>query len=713
MSNDQFASAWKRSTTSKSATSNDGQSDVPTSSNGAADATKKIVQSFNTEDTEKANSTDGANNPVSSKQKKGDDTETSRWNLRQWWHNLSSKKQRRYKIAGLLLGGLILLILLLGLLAFYSYVQAKQVEGNLRTAANEGRAAYTAFKTQNLPQAKVNLQNVHQSMLDGQKELGDLAWVGYVPGLKRYYEDAQAGFTAGVEGANAGLLVVEAIEPHADVLGFAGEGTFTGGTTQDRIALMLETLSQITPQLDAIAAKVDLVNEAVSAINPQDYPEDLMGYPVRSYVEQLHGAVEGAQLALTDARPVIEQLPTMAGATGERKKYLIIFQNDNELRPTGGFMTAYAVVYVEDGQVTPQKSDDIYELDQRFGNKPPIPEELGRYLTTETRWNIRDMNIDPNFASSMETMYSYYSNIRGEPDDIDGIIAVDTVLLADIVEILGPIEVPGYGTFTHETDPRCDCPQIIYALSEIIDRPTPYIREDRKGILAPMMQAIIAKTYATSRDKWPKLAELLWNSIQGRHAQFYFLDENLQHAAQSINAAGIIPEMPAEGDFLTVIDANLGGAKSNLFVEMSGEHEIQAVSDGRLTKQVELTYRNTHAASNCDLEAGLLCLNANLNNWTRWYVPKGAELIAVQGLQEGYELDTSHDDYDVIEGFFQLAPMAQAKIKVKYSVPYSLENQYRLTMQKQGGTDDFQHQILTPWGQTEFTLDKDTTVVVE
>src|SRR5690606_17949466 len=146
-------------------------------------------------------------------------------------------------------------------------------------------------------------------------------------------------------------------------------------------------------QLDAIGAKVEEMNSHVQDIDPADYPVEFSGYPVRSYVQQLHDGGAAAEVALTDFRPEIEQLPAMADA-GERQKYLIIFQNDNELRPTGGFMTAYAVVYVEDGKLTPEKSDDIYEVDQKFRNKPPIPEILGKYLTTESRWNLRDMNMD-------------------------------------------------------------------------------------------------------------------------------------------------------------------------------------------------------------------------------------------------------------------------------------------------------------------------------
>ncbi len=634
-------------------------------------------------------------------------------NLPNWWRGVSPKKRRWFKAVGITGGVLLVGITVLFLAAFTVYAQARNVQGDIQQVATEGRLAYDSFKRQNLPETDLHLSRAKEQLVKSQTSFQKMGYLKFIPVVRGYYFDGEAGLQAGLAGLEAGQLALEAIKPHADLLGFSGEGTFEGGTTEDRIGLMLETLAQITPQLDSISAKVEEMNDYAKQIDPQKYPENIAGHPVRSYVKALHDGAQAAATILTDARPAIEQLPAIAGA-GERQKYLVIFQNDNELRPTGGFMTAYAVVFVEDGKVTPEKSDDIYELDKKFSNKPPIPETLGKYLTTERYWNLRDMNIDPNFANSMADFYENYQQIRGEPKDIDGIIAVDTVLLANVVEVLGPVEVPGYGTFSAEPDPQCGgCPQIIYALSEIIDRPTPYIREDRKGILAPMMQAIIQKTYATSRDKWPLLAQLVWQSIEGRHTQMYFFDEDKQLAAQSINAAGIIPKLSQEGDYLTIIDANLGGAKSNLFTEVSGSQTVQEIANGRLRKEVELTYRNTHAASNCNLEAGLLCLNATLNNWTRWYVPKGTQVEQLVGFENEPVIDTSNQDYDVIEGFFKLNPMSQAKIRATLSVPYNLDNkEYVLSMQKQGGTDPIPFEIATPFGQTEFTLDKDITIRV-
>lgn len=628
-----------------------------------------------------------------------------------------SGKKRWWQRRGVQIGaGVTLFVLLLiagigGVVGLQVYSAAQQLKSIADQAQVEGRAVYDSFKAQNLPEAKVHLENVQAKVKEAEVVMARLSWTKALPVARTYYIDGEHGLTAALAGTQAGLKLLAAIEPHADVLGFEGEGTFAGNT-EDRVAMVLETLNQIAPQLDSIAGEITIMQENLNEINPENYPEMLRGYPVRQYILQAQSAADAAEVALNEARPALERLPIVAGAEG-RRKYLVIFQNDNELRPTGGFMTAYAVVFVENGKITAEKSDDIYELDQKFRSKPAIPEVLGKYLITESRWNLRDMNIDPNFAQSMETFYEYYQNIPGEPGDIDGIIAVDTEMLTKIVDVLGPIDVPGYGTFSTQNLAVCDCPQIIYILSEIIDRPTPYLRENRKGILAPMMQAIIAKTYATPRDKWPQLAQIAWEGVQGRHLQMYFFNEQDQLAAESVNAAGIIPNIPEGNDFLAVIDANLAGAKSNLFIETNGTQKISGVENGRLTKEVELTYRNTHPPSNCNLEAGQLCLNGLLNDWTRWYVPKGTLVEEAIGFKDGYTLDTSNPSFDIIEGFFTVSPLSQTKIRIRYSVPYTETDKYVLTMQKQGGITSIPFEITTPWGASEVVLDRDRTITIQ
>ncbi len=612
----------------------------------------------------------------------------------------------------LLIAGAFFLIFLSAVfvLGFYTYKQTKLLQAQASTLKVTGQQTYDQFKGQNLPQAEQSLIKTQEELEALKKIYLRLNFYSKIPFARKYYQDGLHGLKAGEHSLNAASISLRAITPYADVLGFEGEDSFTGGTAEDRIKVMLETLDKITPELDQIETELNAAQQEFDHIDPNDYPEQFRGIKVRQQLQTAKNTFNQTSSVLTDFRPVIEELPEIMGSTGERKKYIVMFQNDNELRATGGFLTAYAVIYIEDGKVTPEKSDDIYELDQKFNERIEIPDSLGRYLTTERYWNLRDMNISPDFKVSMDQFFKYYQEVPGEPDEVDGIIAVDTEVLTRLLEVLGPTEVPGYGTFSAQEDNRCDCPQVVYALSEIITKPTPYMRTDRKGILGPMMQAILGKTYAAPKEKWPELFQLTLESINGRHLQLYFLDEKAQLAAQNINAAGRLPDQ-VEGDFLAIIDSNLGGAKSNLFTEYEVEQYIQGPENGKLTKTVEITYKNTHAASNCNLEAGELCLNSTLPDWHRLYLPAGSELVEAQGFtQEPKQYE--EQGFKVLDGFFKLQPKSAAKIKVTYTVPYNLP-EYQLVIWKQGGIDPYETLIDVNGSQAKLTIDQDTSYQTE
>jgi hypothetical protein len=610
----------------------------------------------------------------------------------------------------ILLGLLVFLLVIAGGLALIGF-KAYQVALQLQTQGEEAKvlasASYTAFKEQNLPEAETKLKETRSKVDAMEQTYQTLSSYKNMPGIGGYYQDGEHVLNAALSGLAGAEKALAAITPYADVLGFQGEGTFAGGTAEDRIKILIETLDMVMPVFDEIIADFETAEQELAQINPNRYPESINGQVVRSRLVEVQSMAKSTISTLEEFRPVLEQLPDIAGGKGERKKYLVLFQNDNELRPTGGFLTAYAVIYIENGKVTPEKSDDIYELDKKFTKKIPIPEKLGKYLTTEKYFNMRDMNTSPDFKTSMDLFYSHYSAIKSEPDNIDGIITVDTHVLTQLVSILGPVEIPGYGTFSAEIDKRCDCPQIVYALSEIITRPTPYMRVDRKGILGPMMQAILTKTYSAGKQAWPKLFETAWVSLQGRHLQMYFMDEKAQQAAEAVNGAGrMLPPTDGE-DFLAIVNANLGGAKSNLFITYDVKQTVSTPENGKLTKTVEITYKNSRKGDNCNLEAGLLCLNSRLYDWTRLYLPAGAELIEAQGFNK--EPGTYEEaGFTVVDGFFNLEPMSSAKLVVKYSVPYTDTKTYRVKLWKQGGVSPFTTLFDVAGGEDEVLVNTDT-----
>jgi hypothetical protein len=174
---------------------------------------------------------------------------------------------------------------------------------------------------------------------------------------------------------------------------------------------------------------------------------------------------------------------------------------------------------------------------------------------------------------------------------------------------------------------------------------------------------------------------------------------------ENLGAAG--RRQPEENtDFIAIVDANLGGAKSNLFTNYEVEQYVKGPQNGKIIKTVEITYRNTREADNCNLEAGELCLNSTLDDWHRLYLPAGTELIKAQGFSEEPK-QYEELGFHVIDGFFKLEPKAAAKIKLEYSVPYQ-ENEYRLKIWKQGGIDPFETLIDVNGNQTELTINQDT-----
>jgi len=599
-----------------------------------------------------------------------------------------------------------LVIVLGGLMAFQVYTVAQELKSQAQEVEILARGSYDAFKAQNLPETEAKLQQVQDKFQGVKATYQKLSFYGKIPIIGAYYQDGENALIAAEHGIAAGLKGSKAITPYADVLGFKGEGTFAGGTAENRIKILIETLDKVEPVFDEIIGELTLANEALAKINPQRYPVSFQNKEVRPKLMAIQKTSADSLQMIGEFKPVIQQLPSIAGGKGQRRKYLVLFQNNNELRPTGGFLTAYAVIYVEDGKVALEKSDDIYELDKKFAKKIAIPVELGKYLTTEKYFNLRDMNISPDFKISMDQFFENYQTIKSEPSNVDGIIAIDTEVLKKLVAILGPIEIPGYGTFSAEIDKRCDCPQIVYALSEIITKPTPYLRADRKGILGPMMQTILNKAYGAPKQLWPQLFEMAWQSLEGRNIQMYFMNEQDQAAALAVNAGGRMLA-PANGkDFLAIVDANLGGAKSNLFVDYEVKQVVSKPENGQLTKTVEITYRNTRKGDNCNLEAGLLCLNSTLHDWNRLYLPAGTKLIEAKGYTKTAKT-YEENGFVVVDGFFNLEPLGTAKLIFTYTVPYADADNYEVTLWKQGGIDQIQVLMDVEGGEEQLTLVKD------
>lgn len=549
-----------------------------------------------------------------------------------------------------------------------------------------------AMKEQNVEKASVELATTKKDLTETQKNLNSLFYLRFVPLANWYYNDADHLVKAGLLGIDSAIITVDSIKPYADVLGLKGQGTFTSGSAEDRIKTAVLTLGKITPQIDKISASLVEMQKEVDQVDPKHYPKIIFGSKINKGITDLRTYTDQGVAFVEDARPLIKVLPSLLGEK-EAKKYLVLFQNDKELRPTGGFITAYAIFAVDKGSIDVERSDDIYNLDNSVPNKPKAPEPILKYLPKVPLWNLRDTNLSPDFITSMNTFREMYER-AGAGVDVDGIIAIDTHVLVSTIKILDNQVTAGGITFTSDEDPRCECPQAIFELEDNISRPVGYIREDRKGLLGDLLKAIMQKALSSSpKEYWGPLFQSLLTQTNEKHVMFYLYDKEAQKGIEALKAAGRIRNF--DGDYLHINDTNFGGAKSNLFVDQEVKEEYNIQKDGTIQKTITINYVNPHAPSNCSLLAGGLCLNAELRDWLRIYVPKGSKLVDSKGSEVKM---TTYEELGktVFDGFITVRPRGKKTFSITYTLPFKLKKGSPLPylIQKQGGKEGFPHKIL-------------------
>lgn len=546
-----------------------------------------------------------------------------------------------------------------------------------------------AMKNQNVDLASTELEKTKVDLADTQKKLNSLIVAKFIPVVNFYYNDADHAMKAGAAGLDAATIAIDALKPYSDVLGLKGSGSFAMGSSQDRIKTAVMTMGKITPRIDDIAKSFEVVQEEIDKVNPNHYPKFIFGSKVKDQITQARDLTDQGATFIRDARPLIKVLPSLLGEK-EDKKYLILFQNDKELRATGGFITAYAIFKIDKGQISVEKSEDIYSLDASIP-KPPAPRIIANYLPKVSTFNLRDSNLSPDYIESMKTFQSMYEQ-SPQAQDIDGIIAIDTYVLTSTIKVLDDQIEAGGLTFTTKPDDRCGgCPQVIYQLEDNISRPVNYIKTDRKGLLGQLLQAIMSKALSSSpKLYWGPLFQTAIAETNQKHVLFYLFDKDAQSGIESLHAAGRIQDFTDKGDYLHINDTNFGGAKSNLFIKASVENNYKVEGDGSIIKTVTVKYKNPQPPSDCNLERGALCLNAENRDLVRMYVPKGSELIREDSKGSQVKI-TTYDELGktVIEGFVTIRPLGTASYTVSYRLPFKVSKGSPLPVfiQKQPGTD--------------------------
>jgi len=382
-------------------------------------------------------------------------------------------------------------------------------------------------------------------------------------------------------------------------------------------------------------------------------------------------------------------LPELLGADGPRT-YLVLAQNNHELRATGGFISGVGLVRVENGQVTELHFQDSYAVDDLSQPHPPAPDPLRRLMGSSLLF-LRDANWWPNFATSAQMAVDLYRQDQGQ--DIDGVLAVDLTSLQLLLRATGPLALPGYerpvgsDNLIETVMDYWQAPRLSAPGKERSDW-----WQHRKDVAADLMATLVPYLMdSTPVSDLPTLAAAIGQAFQERHLAFYVNTQSGQVLLEDLGWSGNL--RPTEGDYLLVVDSNVGFNKVNPNIEQTIDYGITLDPSGTGTSHLVLSYRHLvqRPTPACRHESYYGDEYADLMERCYWdylrvYLPAGSEVLDMQGGDEPYEV-YQEDGHTVVATSFLLANGQARRIELSYRPGFAPQAaSYSLLVQKQAGT---------------------------
>jgi len=600
------------------------------------------------------------------------------------------------RIKWLLLSLLIIVLVLLGLKLWRISIPGRslyQTYTQMQTIRADPEMADLADLQPLLHQTYLDLQALQYELAPFTGLMKNLTWLPYIGGDV----GAMPEFLAmGVGATEAGDIILTALEPVVSTI-------LSEESVDSKVILpiAIQGIAQANPEFERARRSIEQVQLAREKIEVETLSPRLA-----KQVHRFDQVLPFAGLAF-DA---IEVMPHLLGAT-EPRTYLLIAQNNDELRATGGFMTAMGTVTVDQGEVSTLTFEDIYAIDDFSQPYPAPPSQLLRYMGAEI-WVFRDANWSPDYPTAVADILNLYHVSRDT--QIDGVIAVDQLALQQVVAALGPVIVSDW--------PEPVTGRNVLDLMRLQWSPTEAFEEQgshhewlqtRKNFMSELVGALRERIEGSPDSvDWVRLGQAVLASLAERHVQLWFVDPATQRLVEKQGWAGRV--RPTPHDYLMVVDSNLGFNKANAVVDMSLSYELVLTAEE--TPEARLTVRhqnNSPGREPClhDPRSGV----GGADYWEviyrcywsylRVYTPRHSQLHeATPHSIPGQFLVGRREEPAKVEvlpaeagksvwGTFLLVPRGQAlETTFHYGLPDTVLEKtdtgwrYRLTVQKQAGT---------------------------
>lgn len=401
----------------------------------------------------------------------------------------------------------------------------------------------------------------------------------------------------------------------------------------------------------------------------------------------------------TDLETVITLADSLLHTEGQVKTFLILFQNNMELRPGGGFIGSFGILKVRDGKLLDFSVHDTGNFDGRIPSTTPPPYPMQETLNIDS-WKLRDSNYSPHFPENAAWAETFYQLGQGE-ERFDGVVAVTTNVLTSFLTVTGPVDIPGFpGTYSADN--------AIVDLEYQVEQG--YLKQniafgERKSVMGMLGLEILKRVKDLSLSKKYELFQTALDDLHKKDIQIQFKDTRLQEQVAAAHWDGAM-DSAWNDDYLFLVDANLNSFKTDFFIKRSYTYTVD-LSQEIPQATLEITYRNT--AEKRDWFA------KDYQTFLRVYVPAESFLHTVIGA-------ATDPVYGELLGKKYFGALIQVPIRTEktvtfdYALPKKLEREwYDLKIQKQPGLNDVPVSIIVikkdgSREERSFVLNRDTVL---
>lgn len=379
---------------------------------------------------------------------------------------------------------------------------------------------------------------------------------------------------------------------------------------------------------------------------------------------------------------VLADIFQKAGGFEKEKTFLILFQNDMELRPGGGFLGSFGIAKVKEGKISDLQVHDTGVFDGRIPYVETAPEPIAEVFGTKAApsqelrrasWKMRDSNWSPDFPTNAEKAEYFYKLGQGQ-ENFDGVIAVNTNVLNSLLSITGPVKIDEYpGEYNDETAIL----QLEYQVEKGFAEQG-IEKGERKNIMRELAAVLIEKAHNFTLREQLELAGKIEEHLKRKDIQLFFKDADLQKEIEEVDWGGSVKDFT--GDYLMIVDANLNSLKSDVCVKRSLDYFIDL---SREISQATLAITYEHTCRTRDW------MTTNYNDWLRVYTPAGTWYEG--GEVKNGEVKFSQEFEKNVFGRSVYVPIGKTEtIVMKYNFPrgYFQEDSYNLLVQKQSGSGE-------------------------